>query len=481
MAVQIGGYIPGFRFALEVHPDDPRVIDSGGESEVVEQVLDAVRTRVTYTGATIGSQWHAQIVPLRSAALGSDPVVTLTTSDPTKATITQGGHTTHVADGDFDIVATQEATPYYPAREVRQPITNTTDEGATAVVDSWDLDPFDVAKHLLILWNTASTYSTQAKEYYLANRPGISGANTLGVELATDEIATQETYHTLRDAVTAWLITNEATKPIRYLLLMPELPTRTHFGNWESVAYRLSRCLHEIGHRTGDPWAGSDRFSCGRYPGTTALVAHLWPADITDFQAYVDKLAAAHDGQVLISGREHGGYQNTHYWYQIFNNKGFDDTAKQAEAVSALEAVNENLTIHAPDKDTRIRENYQAAGARCYGVHANMHPFGEEPHWHWHLTGSENWWLAVTNESFNGRRDTTQGDYVEWTSPGAFGGAGYAACPVAGCCHTEEPAAGVEKPTIFARWEAGWPGIEAAWASRATDRFFYSGDPLVTR
>ena len=55
---------------------------------------------------------------------------------------------------------------------------------------TWVQYPVDVTKDLLLIYNTNSTNSVAVKDYYLANRPMVAGANVLGVACEVGEFTT---------------------------------------------------------------------------------------------------------------------------------------------------------------------------------------------------------------------------------------------------------------------------------------------------
>jgi len=98
------------------------------------------------------------------------------------------------------------------------------------------------------------------------------------------------------------------------------------------------------------------------------------------------------------------------------------------------------------------------------------------------FSGNSNRYLIQTVESFNGRRNSFQGNFTDWFSSNAFGGTNYSNTPVGAVAHVEEPLIAAINSTYYFRcWEEGQPFAECAWASKQTPYFMAVGDPLVTK
>jgi hypothetical protein len=102
--------------------------------------------------------------------------------------------------------------------------------------------------------------------------------------------------------------------------------------------------------------------------------------------------------------------------------------------------------------------------------------------------GNSSWWIIETIESFNGWHGTDQGNFTQWFSGGAFGGAGYENTPVAAVSHTDEPTlAGInDSPLYFGLWASGKSFAICAWNSLRVSAPYPPamqavGDPFITR
>src|SRR5258705_3623192 len=104
-----------------------------------------------------------------------------------------------------------------------------------------------------------------------------------------------------------------------------------------------------------------------------------------------------------------------------------------------------------------------------WGSHSalfNEYPKNRTVVWH----GSSSWWIIETPESFNGRRDTGQGNFTQWFSRYAFGSTNYENTPVGAVSHTEEPSlVGINDPVrYFGYWNRGKTFASCAWNSKNT-------------
>jgi len=480
----IGGYVPGYEFVLVVEPTDPLVLDPGGSSSDNDQILDVNRETITETGATNGTQWKIYIVPQRSVISGTLPVVVLSSLDETKATVTQDGLVEYVDDGTFTIRGVSQATTFEPSRTKNISLTNSTNTDIS-VTEVWTPDTLDVSEHVLIVWNTSSSgFSENIKDYYIANRPGMATANVMSITCTTSELITLEDFETdIRDPILDWIDTND--KFIRYIILMPDIPSRTSTPNltWignPSVQYLLYSALSTLGTRTGDAYnhmtSVKNNFSLGQYQGATALITSLALGTEADCEAYIDKIANAYDSNVVVSGTDAGITATGGYFideYQAVYGSVFEtpDTAYIRD---------ENLTISITTSAVAHLTNCSnVRGYLCWGANGGMGG-NYANNGSVVFTGNSSWYLIRTVESFNGQRSVFQGNFIDWFSSNAFGGTAYSNTPVGAVTHTDEPfLGGVTSGLFWGLWEKGYTFIECAWYSRNTDRLQAIGDPLV--
>ena len=100
--------------------------------------------------------------------------------------------------------------------------------------------------------------------------------------------------------------------------------------------------------------------------------------------------------------------------------------------------------------------------------------------------GASAWWIIETLESFNGWRDTGQGNFTQWFSDEGFGGntyTNYENTPVGAVSHTDEPLLpGIQDASLyFGLWASGKNFAICAWNSRNTPYFQAVGDPFTRR
>lgn len=488
----IGGQ--GFQFRLSVISIPDKLVSGEEVTFVDTQELDCIKRTTTYSPATTGSQWLVSVEPLSHEPVGADPDVTFSSSDPAIATVDGTGLVTYVSAGDFTITATSAETPISASQEVSLNLTNIlTLHGTPYDVITYIPDALDATKHLLVLYNADSSDSIDLKDYYLAQRPGLSSANTLGITGLPDTTSTtdQVKLNSFLDAVYAWLVANEATKPIRYIVVLRGLPSRRYVSgtNYESVGYRLYRLLADKGYRpgTGTLYRHSEQeYNRVAFTKTTCLPTWIDCGSYPATYAYIDKVVAAAaeglqpDG-LTISGGTSGGDQ----WYlddcnrYYFLHGPFFNTFEAKileEGVSADDITYQTNTLGTPLTDLADPTFFACWGIYCWGSNWAITPNVD-------MSGHSNWWLGMSVESYNGIYDhPTHGDPGEFFAATAFSGTAYAHTPVGYVGHTDEPGLGGVSTFDYAgRWARGWNFAECAWAGENSTRILMVGDPLVTR
>ncbi len=355
--------------------------------------------------------------------------------------------------------------------------------------------PVDVRKDLLLIFNTTSTNSIVVKDYYLVQRPMVSGANTLGFSCATNEvISTADFTNQILASYRTWL-TNNPTKRPQYLILFPDLPTRiwgdtnNPFTYSNSVAFEL---------HSGAP---------GIPPFVTSI--NMGFDNLTnDCIAYINKLrdfgTNYSAGKLFISA---GTYGNTNYIvdnvrhgsgyspsFAVWGTYVFSSTNGLFEAgVSPLEI---NYLTGIETRETNVMGGWiyhdlphitnavNVAGYISWGSHSslgNEYPRVGPIRVKW--TGNSSWWIIETIESYNGIRHPGQGNFTQWFSQDAFGGTNYSNTPVGAVTHTDEPGLdGVnDSHLLFGLWAQGKSFAISGWNSRVTPRFQAVGDPFTTK
>ncbi len=110
--------------------------------------------------------------------------------------------------------------------------------------------PVNVAKDLLLIYNTNSLDSSNVCHYYLTHRPMVSNANVLGIGCTTNEIIEPSDYtNDILAPLQTWLAGNPTKRP-QYVILFQDIPSRDDITSPNpSVQYRT---LHR---RCGDQLA----------------------------------------------------------------------------------------------------------------------------------------------------------------------------------------------------------------------------------
>ena len=340
--------------------------------------------------------------------------------------------------------------------------------------------PVDVTKDLLLIYNTNSVNSTFVLNYYLANRPLISGVNVLGIGCSNVETVPPNYFtNVFIPQVQAWT-TNNPTKRPQYVILFYDLPSRVNTNNvegdpsittWPSVQYQLATaCI----------------------AGWNPFVTSINMASTNDCIAYINKLHSIgtnySPGKLLISAST-GGYCNTNFVVDdVHNVYCGDNTAAVATNGLAAAGVPSAAVLYLYGCEEsgnlpHLTNAVNVAGYITWGSHSSLtanYPYDGEVEWR----GNSGWWIMESIESFNGQRLATgQGNFVKWFTANSFGGTNYQYTPVGGVSHTDEPnLPGVnDSAKYFGLWASGKNLAICAWASRRTSHFQALGDPFITK
>ncbi len=349
--------------------------------------------------------------------------------------------------------------------------------------------PVDVTKDLLLIYNTNSTNSIWVKDYYLAHRPMVGGANELGVSCATNELISNADFtNQVQTPYLNWLKDNPTKRP-QYLIWFLDLPGRVGDGvtPFPSPSYRLHTAA----------------------PGIPPFVTCINQRTTNDCKAYIDKLeffgTNYSPGKFFISASA-GGYENTNYIvdnvrafeYAEFGSTVFAATNGLLAAGILPNAIlysgtnqpclsfntNGDCTSQLQLPQHQLTNATDVAGYISWGAHSTwlggFYAVDGKVKW----TGNSRWWIIETVESFNGSRQWPQmGHFSQWFSADAFGGTNYMNTPVGAVTHVEEPTLfGVNKADLyFGLWASGKCFGSAAWNSRNTAFFQAVGDPFVTK
>ena len=339
--------------------------------------------------------------------------------------------------------------------------------GFRAVKRSW---PAPSGKQLLVVFNVNSADSVTLKDFYLANRPGISDAAVLAVGCTTNEIIPYVDFtNQILAPVLAVLATNAN---LRFVVMLYGMPSRISGNGDYSPQYWID----------GDgafPYRGNKtHFLKTAYPGTRAIVTYITGRTLADCTSYIARVAARYDGiNSVISGNV------ANAWYV------FDDVARvysdwpiaQWARDAVLDANTNAMTEYRALTNAHVSVWTNLAGYMTWGVNGSM-PASYATDGTITFQGT-NWYIIETAESFNGQLNGGHGNYGEWFSKTAFGSTNYEHCPIGAVCYVEEPyITGLNSSAFFELWERGLPFGECAASSQGmTPEFMAIGDPLVTK
>lgn len=332
--------------------------------------------------------------------------------------------------------------------------------------------PVDVTKDVLLIYNSNSTNSVALKDYYLAHRPMITGANVLGVACDVGELTTSSNYdNQIAAPVFNWYSGNPTKHP-QYIVLFFDIPTRlsSYPSGYGSVGYNLHNSI----------------------AGIPPFVNNINANNLADCEAYVDKIAYMgtnfSPGKLVVSASA-AGYGNTNYVLDDVKNiycgattvsdatNGLAASGVSSSSISYLNGC--ETTNNLP----HITNAVNVAGYACWGDHSSLggnYAINGVVKW----SGNSGWWIMETVESFNGiRGGFGQGNFTQWFASNAFGGTNYSSTPVGAIGHTEEPGLpGVENMAVyFGLWAAQKNFAICAWNGRDTQFFQAIGDPLITK
>lgn len=483
MSIQIGGYIPDFRYKLNVTQRDPFIVTSGSTGIATGQVIDANAQTISYTNALTGTQYNIQVVPERYYINGVDRVAVLSSNLTGISQISQDGDTTFVSTGRFNIAAYSVGVNNQPDILLNVSLSNISGGGATSIVTNYIADTIIPSKHILVVYNSGSVNSTNLKTYYTGNRPLFSGANVLALACPSGENISYNAFLTgIRNPIVTYLTGVSGSKPIKYIINMMDIPTRITDTVTDSVPMKLSTSFKDLGLRNGSNYEGNNNhFTLAEYQGKTALISYINFGNYTDCTGYIERISRNQTGLYLTGNTNNTGYyiDDTNILYTSF------PTFCSGRYLRPI--LNEYPSIkylYNPIGGAYVTTGNNLAGFITWGAHAGRGPnYATNGQIKW--GGNNNWYIMTTIESYNGIYDnynTSQGNFTGWFSRGAFGGPSYEKCPVGAVCHNNEPGLfGVANTGFFLLWQRGYPFIEAAWQSRITRHFLAIGDPLVVK
>ena len=283
--------------------------------------------------------------------------------------------------------------------------------------------PVDVEKDLLLIYNTNSADSAFVKDYYLAHRPMVSGANVLGIGYTN---AASPGYYEMIDPVVftnnilsvvqSWLSASPTKRP-QYVILFPDVPsivfTNTLPGvypwtlvttNYQPARWPSVQCQLNSGTASGwSPFVTS--INMNGYGGTNDCIA------------YINKLASIGINYSLekpILSASADGYENTNYYFDD-SRPGFGTPNQNNYCyLAAMDVLNINPAPSVTYSNTpydsgipgHITNGVNVTGYMSWGVHGYYNDTNADYALNGTLefSGQSSWWIIETIESFNGER-----------------------------------------------------------------------------
>jgi alpha-tubulin suppressor-like RCC1 family protein len=355
--------------------------------------------------------------------------------------------------------------------------------------------PINVAKDLLLIYNTASTsYSSFIWSYYMTHRPMVSNANSIPISCPTNEQISLSTYNTsFSGPISNWLSMNPTKRP-QYVILFQDLPSQLIDGALEtSVQYDINIGINaHLGtinyFATWTPFVSS--INMDNSGGSNNCIN------------YINKLAGIGNsnspGKLIISAHA-GGYTNTNWYFDDDNptNQGYGTFFTNAIAAVTNVIPNASVTYTNGTNGTlagHITNATDVAGFGSWGCHGYYVGPGGPTGTNWGyatnktiiFSGASGWYLIETAESYNGDQVVDQGNYISWYSTNAFGGTNGSNTPAGAVSNIDEPGVdGLNDPAIyFGDWAAGRILAYCAWNSFPRNATWYLqvvGDPFTER
>jgi hypothetical protein len=344
---------------------------------------------------------------------------------------------------------------------------------------SWVQYPVNVARDLLLIYNSNSVDSSTVFTYYTNNRPMVSTANVLPLNCTNGEIiGLTNFYGTIFTPIQNWLTANPTMRPA-YVILLNDIPSRIESGgnDFSSVQWNInSQC------------------AVGWHPFVSAINMN-GTGGTNDCIQYIQKLASIGSksvgNKILLSARL-GGYTNINYYFDD-TESGYDGeqiggAAEQAVLQDGVSPISIDYTNYFPDCGTlacHITAGTNVAGYLCWGEHSSLGT-NYATNYSVIFTGQSGWYLMETIESFNGQRvpDFPQGNFLSWYASNSFGGVNYSNTPVGAISNVEEPGSApspADGGTYFGLWAKGKNAGICAWNAVNSSFFQEIGDPLVTQ
>ena len=202
-----------------------------------------------------------------------------------------------------------------------------------ASVDSANNDL--LASRVLLVYNTSSKDGLAVADYYRANRPGMSGVDTLAVAADTTEQTTSANMISqIRTPIYEFIASS--SHPKYYVVMCRGLPSRVwdNGGPIASVDYLIARSdpnlANSVGaeyHQGGGVNYYNTAFAPGSYPGTPVLVTRMDMGTLSTTKAYIQKVKRMYDAMpspsVIVSANS-AGLGGTNYLMDEVRNPAYN-------------------------------------------------------------------------------------------------------------------------------------------------------------
>jgi hypothetical protein len=357
-----------------------------------------------------------------------------------------------------------------------------------------------LASRVLLVYNSSSKDGLAVADYYRANRPGMSGVDSLAVTADTTEKTTSaNVISQIRKPVHDFIA--NSPHPKYFVIMCRGLPSRVWDGELPiaSVDYLIGRSDPNPANPVGVEYhqgAGANYyntpFAPGSYSGTPMLVTRMDMGTLSTTRAYIQKIKRMYDAMqapnIIISAIS-AGLGGSNYLMDEVRNPGYSsffpiskNNSDLADASLSNVPLDRRLyAVGIAGTNAHLSSEADVTGYESWGVNGGMsstYPNNRSLF----FTGKSNWYLVKTFESYNGIIGSDHGNFERWFSPTTAGGWQYSRTPIGMVCHTDEPSVGgVEGSMYMCNWEAGLLFSECAWSSRRTKYFMAVGDPLVKR
>jgi alpha-tubulin suppressor-like RCC1 family protein len=353
--------------------------------------------------------------------------------------------------------------------------------------------PVNVAKDLLLIYNSNSTNNTSVFQYYQTNRPGVSNALVLPIEcLPNDPINQTAFVNTIQQPIQTWLSNNPTLRP-SYVVLFQDIageidlytnsPASADDGASPSVQYQLH-------YSTAPGW--SPFVTAINMNGTNGT--NFYSSDGTkDCIAYINKLTnMAGASKTLFISAPSTPYTNVNWYFDDANGAtGFPNGLDAMYGVESNGVPSSAITYTPTNSATHITNAANVLGYFTWGGNSSLGG-GYATNGTVLFTNASSWYLIATSESFNGQSvpAEAQGNFLDWFSSNAFGGINYSNTPVGAITHVQEPQVIANNTYLyFGNWAAGKSFAISAWAGQIgtyggtnTDLYFQAvGDPFVKK